>query len=311
MRYSPPPDRRLSQQVSQGEPLPDCRPVRTWRIPLAGIHPQVRIAHHLPGPGALARRIIFDHEFILSLDGEGEVFIGHGRHCYGPGSLVLIPPFTPHHQIRTGRPGDHIAVHFDWAPGLPPQRDPSRRPAHDVVVVDGLPSPGFWPQVGADILEHFRRVVALQGSADPADRLRQIVHMQRLTLALRHLVASPDGSDPVLAQRLQPALDLIHHRYDQPLMVTGLARACGLSRSRFADCFRDWAGCPVAVYLRRYRIERVRELLLGDDRPLADIASACGFADAFHQSKVFHRFDGRSPSAFRAEARSQGQVQAF
>jgi transcriptional regulator GlxA family with amidase domain len=52
-------------------------------------------------------------------------------------------------------------------------------------------------------------------------------------------------------------------------------------------------------YVMRRRMERAQGLMLSTDASLAQIAADCGLADQAHFSKVFRRFAGESPAAWR------------
>jgi hypothetical protein len=54
-------------------------------------------------------------------------------------------------------------------------------------------------------------------------------------------------------------------------------------------------------YLMMRRVARARQLLLTSDLGLSQIASDCGLADQAHFSRLFRRFLGCSPGAWRRE----------
>ncbi len=97
--------------------------------------------------------------------------------------------------------------------------------------------------------------------------------------------------------------DRLHADIAHRPTLTELADAAGVHPVTLARAFRRTFGCTVGEYLRRLRIDRAAEQLTGGDAPLAEIALAAGFADQSHFSNVFRRRTGRSPSAFRREAR--------
>jgi AraC family transcriptional regulator len=108
--------------------------------------------------------------------------------------------------------------------------------------------------------------------------------------------ATPGGLSP---WQLRRVLDfLIAHLNDDPT-IAELARECGLSSGYFARAFRKTTGITPHQWLIRKRVERARELLLGNGLRLADIALACGFVDQSHFSRVFGRFEGNSPGRWR------------
>lgn len=81
--------------------------------------------------------------------------------------------------------------------------------------------------------------------------------------------------------------------------VVGLATAFGLSRERFSRRFRDRFHRTPRDYHRDHLASRVRDALLADDAPLADIAARFGFSDAFALSRFVRRSLGQNPSALR------------
>jgi AraC family transcriptional regulator len=97
---------------------------------------------------------------------------------------------------------------------------------------------------------------------------------------------------------------LIDAQLAHNLSLADVARECELSVSQFARAFKRSTGMPPHRFLMQRRLERARELLLHTQQPLAAVASACGFADQSHFTKVFRRALGQSPGAFRAAERN-------
>lgn len=82
--------------------------------------------------------------------------------------------------------------------------------------------------------------------------------------------------------------------------IAGLARTAGLSRERFSRRFRDRFHLTPRDWHRRSLAGRITAALLEDDRPLAEVAAAFGFSDAFALSRFVRHSTGRSPSQLRA-----------
>jgi transcriptional regulator GlxA family with amidase domain len=78
-----------------------------------------------------------------------------------------------------------------------------------------------------------------------------------------------------------------------------LARECGLSIRHFTRAFRGSMGVSANTWLRNFKVEKAKALLVNSPRVLADIALDCGFADQSHFTRIFQRVAGVSPGAWR------------
>jgi AraC family transcriptional regulator len=58
------------------------------------------------------------------------------------------------------------------------------------------------------------------------------------------------------------------------------------------------------------RVEKAMTMLSSEQASLADIAVACGFADQSHFTRVFTKYNGRSPGQWRRDNTSASLRQA-
>jgi len=93
------------------------------------------------------------------------------------------------------------------------------------------------------------------------------------------------------------AKDLMDESLD--ISLADLARECGLSVSQFRRGFRRTTGVAPHQWLLARRVERAKKLLAHSDRPLAEIALACGFANQSHFNSTLKRLIGVSPGRWR------------
>jgi AraC-like DNA-binding protein len=95
------------------------------------------------------------------------------------------------------------------------------------------------------------------------------------------------------------ALNSMHNRIDHPWTVATLASEAGMSRSAFAQRFKELMSESPLEYLTRWRMYRGSDLLRESDRKLSDVAQAVGYDSdgAFH--KAFKRVLGIAPGEYR------------
>ncbi len=78
-----------------------------------------------------------------------------------------------------------------------------------------------------------------------------------------------------------------------------LCKEFRMNRTRFYEISSGYLGMGVAEYVRHYRIEAAKKLLMETDHSVTKIANATGFADYTHFSKVFRQEVGMSARTFR------------
>ncbi|MGH7213434.1 MAG: helix-turn-helix domain-containing protein [Tepidisphaeraceae bacterium] len=297
------------EQIQRLRPFGRLAPRRVLPLPPEKIHPVIRIAHRPRTALRIVERIIFDHELVLFLEGRGELMFSGAERCsVGPHHLLFIPPFAPHAIEVKGR-CEHVAVHFDFAPGVPPHaRDPERRKPYEVQLAHGLSLPRHVVLSPSDrVEESLIELVRAREQQGPLAELEASALLTRVILLLlqrssrttaRH--ASSNGSSRHRTQvRLERALAFTEAHFNEKLSAAQLAEVAGLSASHFNRLFHGWTGYSPIEYLRRLRVDKARKLLADVDLSIKEIAHRCGFDDAYHFSKVFRQVDGLPPTRFR------------
>ncbi len=108
--------------------------------------------------------------------------------------------------------------------------------------------------------------------------------------------------DPAFAA----AIDYLHQHFDQPLSIEPLAERAGLSPAQFERRMRRIFQLSTTQYLIKLRIDSASRALAQTDRPIAEIARACGYCDQSALTRQLRQFTGMSPRAYRHWAQ-QGQ----
>ncbi len=106
-------------------------------------------------------------------------------------------------------------------------------------------------------------------------------------------------------RRLANVIEFVRNHYMEQLSLEQLAREAGVSRHHFAHLFKTGTGTSPHRFLTDTRLEAALIKLSTTDDTVLDIALACGYYGTSHFSWAFRRRFGRTPTAFRAEARAE------
>jgi AraC family transcriptional regulator len=91
----------------------------------------------------------------------------------------------------------------------------------------------------------------------------------------------------------------IDSHLDSTIYTKELAALARLSSFHFCRVFRETFGAPPHRYVMQKRVTRAQDMMLRTSAPLGRIAMDCGMADQAHFNKLFRRFIGESPGAWR------------
>ena len=85
------------------------------------------------------------------------------------------------------------------------------------------------------------------------------------------------------------------------LDARALAKDEHISYETFRKQFKVETGMAPNQYYLMLKINRAKELLMRDNRPIKDIARRLGFTDPYYFSRLFKQKAGHSPAAFRKQ----------
>ena len=199
--------------------------------------------------------------------------------------LVFHPPGEMHRQCHhEAEPvvSLNVEVGSVWLSRMADFAGPLDQPAEFRV--------GPIAQAGARLLEEVGR--------DDADSALAIESLcwEILAAAQTHESLTVETGKP---RWLTRARDLLASGLGQPLTLRALAREASVHPVHFAATFRRFYGCSVGEYLRRERLLAARRKLADARHTLAEIAIDCGFTVQSHFTRLFKRFTGMTPGAYR------------
>ena len=231
--------------------------------------PSPRLAFVLAGGPEVnpidARTLFADHPAAVTQVGEGACgqLIGGHVHLNALG-LALIPDLLPHLiHVRAGSPQ---AGTLRW-------------------LIDRL---------------NAERAEQLPGAPVASAQLAQLVFIQLLRVSLALPDHLPAGLLRALGDaRIAPALRAMHADPGRPWTLGELARAAAMSRTSFAQHFKDAAGVAPLSYLRRWRMLSAEQRLRDGKAPVSVVARALGYESESAFSYAFKRVTGRAPRQAR------------
>lgn len=99
--------------------------------------------------------------------------------------------------------------------------------------------------------------------------------------------------------RLRQVIAYMEEHLSEEVGLFTLASIAGFSVHHFSDVFKAETGFTPHQFLIDRRIHRAKELLLGSNAPLAQIATEVGFSGQSHFSGHFRKSTGTTPLRFR------------
>ncbi len=115
-----------------------------------------------------------------------------------------------------------------------------------------------------------------------------------------HVVAR-SSTDILLVEdrEVSEAIRFIRRNADRPLQVDDVAEAIALSRRSLQQRFSKAIGRSVHSQILRERVNRITQLLVETDLTVAQIAEKMCVSSAKQLDRVFTRFQGTTPTAYR------------
>lgn len=105
------------------------------------------------------------------------------------------------------------------------------------------------------------------------------------------------------AERIERVIEHIHGHSTEDIDSATIAEVAQLSAYHWHRIYVAVTGESAVATLRRIRLQRSATALLRDDRPIAEIASNCGFDNLQAFTRLFSRTYGVPPGRFRRDSK--------
>ena len=216
-------------------------------------------------------------ELILLSSGSCQVTVGEEVHRLVAGTMLVIPPETPHDQVCLAHAVNSFIV-FHCRPEVF---------AATCRQVDLNQDP--W------CIRFFRLVCELS-----ENRRYDLCHAT-LPLLLEMLCKFEEKQriNPVLHPRLRKAVELLETDFTHPWTMEELASRAGISNSYLRRLFECQFHISPLHYLQNIRMAHARKLLLNTWISVAEVGVLCGYADNNYFTRLFRQLHHCTPGNYR------------
>lgn len=117
-------------------------------------------------------------------------------------------------------------------------------------------------------------------------------------------VAAKTKADDRLIDRVQKMTGFINREFAGDIELADIAKACGLHPTNAMAAFKSVLGVTIAQYIRRQRLSHAMMMLADTDRPIIEIAFACGYGSLSRFYHAFQRELEMTPRDYRLQFRT-------
>ncbi len=152
------------------------------------------------------------------------------------------------------------------------------------------------------ILNLWRSVFSEFSNQDDLFSLKCSAKIIQILTSLSEIIEKP--SINVATRKLVYSIDYIHENFNKNFSVSTLAELEHLSTSRFYSVFKENTGYSPSEYIIVLRINRACSMFMQTDMSVQEVAAQVGYRDSFYFSRIFKKYMGVSPVAYKKRMRN-------
>lgn len=245
-------------------------------------------------------------ELSLILSGTGTYQACSRTFSISPGDMFFFRPNEAHCITDIAEGGMsllnlHIAPYYIYA------NLPGATHSHYVTMLStnySLPSPRLSDLVGEENINVLQTLFykirdEFQNRSEDFVLLANNTISELFILIFRHLPKTDAASVALPYEKAAEAIAYIDRRFREEITLEEIATAAGYSRAYLSTVFRRCMGMSVWDYVSIRRMEAAIEEIRKTTDSLLTVALRCGFNNAVQFGKVFRKYTGQTPGAFR------------
>ncbi len=106
------------------------------------------------------------------------------------------------------------------------------------------------------------------------------------------------------AEAIEKSKELIRKDFNKPLSVESIAKIANLNPSYLSFLFKKQTGINITSFIDDLRMTQAKRLLSETNKQIKEISASCGYEDQNYFSRIFKKYSGISPTAYRKVSRS-------
>jgi len=219
--------------------------------------------------------------------------------------VIKTTGFTETGALRAGdgrdlRPCQLICGHFEFYDGA---EHPILNALPKYLLLDDQQTE-MYPWLSSAMRIMSTEILADQAGSDAiVHRLAEIIFIH----AIRYFVGENGEAAGILSAVLDPrlgrSLTLVHKDPAYPWTVENMASNAGMSRTVFAEKFRDLVGMTPLEYVIDWRMRMAHRYISDSDLSIPQVAVLVGYSSEASFGRAFKREFGKTPGQIRRTAR--------
>ncbi|SDJ63801.1 transcriptional regulator, AraC family [Bradyrhizobium sp. Rc2d] len=137
------------------------------------------------------------------------------------------------------------------------------------------------------------------GAAASISRLSEVFFIEAVRVSMEHHAPLAQIMNAMTDLQIGRALELVHKAPSDPWSVDRVAKAIGMSRSRFATRFTELVGIAPMTYVSEWRLQKALLRLNRKEGGIKEIAAQAGYQSPAAFSRAFSQRFGVPPTEYR------------
>lgn len=275
----------------------------------------LRILRIEPQGPVLRHRHAFS-ELVIITGGTGTHFVGEERHTVSTGDVFVLSGDHAHGYAET-ESLHLINILFRFAPMGIPLHDVAELPGFNTLFrIEPARRPGTSfesrlrlgrQELGEclGVVEDLERILA---GGEPGWKFAATGQFIALVAMLSRMYSTRSTPTARPHLRLGSAIGFLERHYMEPVTLTDVAAAAYMSERTLLRAFSATLDTTPMQYLTGVRIRRAEELLRTTDASVTEIAGLVGIEDSNYFTRLFKKWNGVSPRAWRMARDGDTQI---